>query len=82
MGVKECREANDDVAIFKKIGLVFLYGNKKPPTNFYILQNHSISTCFGLNLSRYRGIPRGEKLKKKNFWKIARKCDICILKYL
>ena len=70
-------DVNDNVAIFKKFGLVFLYGDEKPPTNFYVLQNHTISTCFELNLSRYQGIPRGENFN----WKIDRKCDICILKY-
>ena len=50
--VKEWRDVNDDVAIFEKFSLVFLYGNEEPPTNFYILENHSISTYHELNLSR------------------------------
>ena len=61
----------------KSFSLVFPCRNEKPQTNFYILENNTISTYHELNLSRLWGIPRGKNVH----WKIARKCDICILKY-
>ena len=61
----------------KSFSLVFPCRNENPRTNFYIFENNTISTYHELNLSRLWGIPRGKNVN----WKIARKCDICILKY-
>ena len=61
----------------KSFSMGFPCRNEKPRTNFYIFENNTISTYHELNLSRLWGIPRGKNVN----WKIARKCDICILKY-
>ena len=60
----------------KSFSLVFPCRNEKPQTNFYMLENNTISTYHELNLSRLWGL-----CGKNVHWKIARKCDICILKY-
>ena len=39
-----CRDVNDDNTIFTKFSLVFPCENEKPQTNFYILENNTIST--------------------------------------
>ena len=60
----------------KSFSLVFPCRNEKPRTDFYILENNTISTYHELNLSRFWG-PCGKNVN----WKITRKYDICILKY-
>ena len=75
--IRLCRDVNAHLAILLKFCVVFLCGNEKPQTNFYIPENNIISTHHELNLNRFWDIPHGQNVN----WKFATKCDIWILKY-
>ena len=63
----------------KSFSLVFVRAEMKNP-ELIIISSKTIlfpRSYHELNLSRLWGIPRGKNVN----WKIARKCDICILKY-
>ena len=73
--IRWCRDVlNTDVVISTKFNLVFPCGNA---TNFYILENDTISTYHELNLNWFWAIPHGAN----DNWKFVKKCDIWVLKY-